>query len=89
MVALGWPGNDYNVISFKEFEQSRVEWSDPQKRLAVTMSELSRASGRKKWKFRRVNANAFCGSRNTSRGGNSSQMTSLGLPSDGQLRSCA
>lgn len=51
MVALGWPGNDYNVISFKEFEQSRVEWSDPQKHLVVTMSELFRASGRKKWKF--------------------------------------
>jgi hypothetical protein len=59
MVALGWPGNDYNVISFKEFEQSRAKWSDPQKDLAVSMSELSRASGRKKWKFRHATAKLF------------------------------
>ena len=31
MVALGWPGNDYNVISFKEFEQSCAKWSDSKK----------------------------------------------------------
>ena len=49
MVALGWPGNDYNVISFKEFEQACAKRSDLQKVLAVALSELSRASGRKKW----------------------------------------
>ena len=56
MVALGWPGNDYNVISFKEFEQACAKLSDPQEGLAVALSELSRASGRKKWKFGHVTA---------------------------------
>ena len=59
MVALGWPGNDYNVISFKEFEQACAKWSDPQKALEVALSELSRASGRKKWKFRHVICQTF------------------------------
>lgn len=71
MVALGWPGNDYNVISFKEFERSRAKRNDPQKALGGLLSELSRATAGRNGSSDTDTPN-FLGSCSIARGGDSS-----------------